>query len=241
MNKRKIGILGLVFVMTFFPKVHAACDYDTQNKLAREAANVQVSYESGMYGTGEFEESEVIDENGNPISYEIEEAKVEAAIYNVTENLSVVVENKVTGEEQTYHYEDTDNGTIKWNLMSFDQIMTYEIRIYANHADCSNELRKMDLVLPKYNYHYTMPYCIGVNSYYCQEWITTEINMSDAEVEKKGYEEQQKTEEIKKNEEEEKQKSFFEKYWMYLIGSFLVILGVAAIVILIKKQRSKVL
>lgn len=241
MNKRKIGILGLVAFLMFSPRVHATCDYETQVKLARESTNVKAVYEVGIYGTGEYEDSEVLDENDNPIPIELEEQRLEANILNLTENLYVVVRNKKTGEETTYHYSDSDQGTISWQETDFEEIKEYEITVYSEHQDCSGtELNKLSLVLPKFNEHSVMPYCYEVNAYYCQEWITEPIYMSDQEVESRGYAEQMKHEEEKKEEKENKE-NFWSKYIVYISLGIVLIIGVAAVVIVIKKQRSKVL
>jgi len=242
MIKRKIGILGLACFLMFSTRVNATCDYETQVKLAREAANVEAVYEVGLYGTGEYDESEIIGEDGNPILYEIDEQLIVASIYNITENLYVVVTNKNTKEERIYHYSDSDKGVVSWKESDFEEVQTFEIAIYSEHTDCSGtELKKFEFKLPKYNIHSAMAYCYNVDTYFCKEWITEPLNMSDDDIEAKGFQEQFKAEEIKKEEEKKEENNFWKKYSIYIILSAILLLGVTTVVIVIKKQRSKVL
>lgn len=242
MFKRKIGIfLVLVSFCTCFT-VNAACDYETQNNLSREAANVTANYEIGTYGTGEYEQSEVPNEDGTENYFEVEETEIKVNIYNITENLYVEVLNKNTKDVKTYYYKDTNQGSIQWTNQDFGTISEYEIKVYSNHSDCSGEeLNKLSLVLPKYNSHHDMPYCIGLDTYYCKEWITQELNMSQEEIEKNGYAEQLKS--SQKEEESEKVEDNSWNKYTYVIVSLIVILiiGGLAFVVIKRKQRSDVI
>ena len=243
MFKRKIGIFLVLVSFCTCLSVNAACDYETQLQISREAANVTANYEIGTYKTGEYEQSEIPNEDGSENYYEVEETEIKVNIYNITENLYVEVLNKNTKEVKTYYYKDTNEGSIQWKNQDFGTIVEYEIKVYSNHSDCSGEeLNKLSLVLPKYNSHHYMPYCIGLDTYYCKEWITQEINMTQDEIEKSGYAEQLKNTEKKEDKSETEKDNFWDKY-KYVIVSLVVILiiGGMAFIVIKRKQRSDVL
>jgi len=239
----KIKSLGCMAILTFLSfngivNAESSCDYETQVKLRQEATNVKANYEAGWYKTGEMEELEIPDENGNT-EFEIEDALVKNAIYNLTENLYIEITNKNTDSTETYRFEDTDNGVIEWETDAYE-IVNYEIKIFSAHADCpGEEIYKIPLTTPKYNEHYAMTYCNGNKEYYCREFITQEINMSSEEVHQKALEDELKN---AKDiiEEEEKKESFWQKYKIYfIIVGVLALLGVLITVILRIWKRSK--
>ena len=62
-------------------------------------------------------------------------------------NVKITIMNTSTNETKTYHYEDTDNGSIKLvrGEDGLEDIVTYQITIYSNHNDCKDEeLKKIN-------------------------------------------------------------------------------------------------
>ena len=240
MNKiRKWKLLLLLSVLLPL-NVYATCDYETQIELSEQAGRVNVAYEAYWYGTGEFVEAEVPDEAGN---YQIElvQPKVDITLYNLTEKIYVVIKNLNTNEEKTYYFADSNVGDINWSRTNVDDIVEYEIKVYSNEPSCKGqELRKINLVTPKYNPYHTEYYCEGLDEYYCQEFITTNINMSDIELWQDAKEKQEE-----KNEGEKIlgiPKSFWDDYKWYILGAGVVVVACGATaVIIIKKRGNKVL
>lgn len=237
----KISIWGVTLLTSFTTIVSATskCDYETQIKLREEASNVKASYVADLFGTGEYEELEVPDEEGNT-DYEIVEPLVKSTIYNITENLYVEVSNKNTGEKKTYTSKDLVDGAIRWET-GVEDIIEYEIKVYSNYGDCQGEeLYKIPLTTPKYNDHYGMTYCLNNKQYYCSQFITEEINMTSEQIEQQAYiDNNKKTQSV---EEEKKSKSFWEQYGIYFGVAFgLLLIGGLTIVILNKKKRSKII
>ncbi len=235
-SKKGLFILSLLCFL-FIPTIHAAstCDYETQVQLKKEAANVNGVYEAGWYGTGEFEDSEI--EGHEPI--EITAPEVHVNIYNITEDLYVVIKDNLTNSEAVYYYEDTDNGTLSWIREDIDNIVEYEVKVYSNHPDCTGEeIYKFNLKTPKYNklsYEY---YCVDQNDYYCQEFITQDVTIPAEEIQR-IYEERKESQQTII--EEESKDNFFKKYFIYIIIGIVTLIGVAAIVMFIRKQRNKVI
>ncbi len=241
MKKIKKGT-ALIILLTMFlvPNlVNAAskCSSEEQIQLQKDALGVQLSYEAGMFGTGEYEESEMPDENGNLVEYEIEEPKVVISIYNIIDSIYVTVTNKATGVEDTYYYEDTDNGTITWEKEDISFIDEYEVKIYSNLPDCKGEeINKITKKIPKYNPYSTYYYCQGVDEPYCQQFVDQEVVITEQEM-KDNFTKLEKEEETPTIEE---QKNDW-KYVIYIGGGILIIAGVAIAVMLIRKQRNKVI
>ncbi len=241
---KQLFLFTTLLSFTVLPSVKAAstCDYDTQLELQKEALNIQANYEADWYDTGEYEESEVSEEDGSGI-VEYYEPQVRVGLYNLSKNLYVTVKNVNESKENTYFYEDTDNGNLSWTRDDdLSEIVNYEIKIYSNHSDCKGEeLRTVSLVTPAHNEYYFEPFCEGVDAYYCEEFITTELNLTREQIESMGYQkqiEQNNTvnQEPTTNEDEKN------NYIYIIIGSIIVIaiIGVASIVI-IRKQRSKII
>lgn len=242
MCKRKLGIFLVIASCVCLTKgVDAACDYETQNRLKSEAANIRAVNEIKEIGTGSYSESEMMNEDGTYETYEITKKVSEVNIYNVTENLYVVVKNKNTNLEKKYYYKDTDNGTITWNEDITEELVEYEIKIYSNVGDCQNtELKNTSIVLPKYNIFSMKPYCYNVDAYYCEEYVTQEINMTEEEIENRGYKYQIENQRFDETEPEKEKK--FGKYMMIIIASAIVlVIGGITILIVKRKQRSDVL
>lgn len=233
----------LVFLCLFIVGVTNAsaastCDYETQVKLNSEAANIKASYEVKEIKTGKKIEADLGDEEYIDETYQ----GVEVSIYNMTENLYLTVMNTLTNETKTYHYEDTDNGSIKLvrGEDGLEDIVTYQITIYSNHNDCKDEeLKKINLVTPKYNSFSADALCEGSSKYYCQEYVTEDLNMTYDDFLKQAANNNKNdgngdTDTVKDND-------FFKKYGIYIVGGILVILlGVMTTVIVRKKQRSSV-
>uniref|UniRef100_UPI003FF02436 hypothetical protein n=1 Tax=Candidatus Ventrenecus sp. TaxID=3085654 RepID=UPI003FF02436 len=233
----------LVFLCLFIVGVSNAsaastCDYETQVKLNSEAANIKASYEVKEIKTGKKIEADLGDEEYIDETYQ----GVEVSIYNMTENLYLTVMNTSTNETKTYHYEDTDNGSIKLvrGEDGLEDIVTYQITIYSNHNDCKDEeLKKINLVTPKYNSFSADALCEGSSKYYCQEYVTEDLNMTYDDFLKQAANNNKNdgngdTDTVKDND-------FFKKYGIYIVGGILVILlGVMTTVIVRKKQRSSV-
>lgn len=233
----------LVFLCLFIVGVSNAsaastCDYETQVKLNSEAANIKASYEVKEIKTGKKIEADLGDEEYIDETYQ----GVEVSIYNMTENLYLTVMDTSTNETKTYHYEDTDNGSIKLvrGEDGLEDIVTYQITIYSNHNDCKDEeLKKINLVTPKYNSFSADALCEGSSKYYCQEYVTEDLNMTYDDFLKQAANNNKNdgngdTDTVKDND-------FFKKYGIYIVGGILVILlGVMTTVIVRKKQRSSV-
>ena len=254
MRRRKLAsILILTLCICFSPVANAACDYETQVKLATEASNVNTNYEiseivmdmlTGQEVTGLSEE-----EIDNDDTHYIRQDKVVIYIYNLTENLKVTVSGD-NGYEDTFTYQESDNGTVELEGGYLENIVNYTIKVLSANSNCSDdELRTISVVTPKKNTFHDMIACEGVEEYYCQEFIDYDLNMTEAEILEKANNVRESGLSFEDPQQEEK--NWWENVKEYItnhpwiiyttIGVIIVIAGVATTVIVIKKRRSKVL
>lgn len=255
MRKRKLAsILILTLCICFSPVANAACDYETQVKLATEASNVNANYEisevvynidTGEEVTGISEEEIAKDEN--PYIYR---NKVTVYIYNLTENLSVTISGD-NGYEDTFTFQESDNGMITFSGDYAEEIVHYTIQVLSANPDCTgDELRTINLTTPKENEYYYYSACEGVDEYFCQQFIDYDLNMTEAELLERANAARNNNNQEEASQEEE-EKNWWDNIKEYLnnnpwviyvtIGGIIVIAGVATAVIVVKKRRSKVL
>ena len=253
MKKMKLAsILILALCICFSPVANAACDYETQVQLATEASNVNANYEISSViinvdtGLEAPEATEDDIDSDNPYVFQ---DRVTVNIYNLTENLKVLITGD-NGYEEEFTYQETDNGTITFEGGTLENIVNYSIQVLSAHPNCpSDELRTISLVTPMRNSFHDLIACEGVDEYYCQEYIDYDLNMTEAEVLERANAIRETGSSSEEPQEEEK--SWWDNVKEYLdnnpwiiyvtIGVILVIAGVATAVIVIKKRRSKVL
>ena len=236
-TSRNFMLFIAVFFFLFVPltSVNAACDYARQVELATEASNVNVTYEVKEIATG----NQIPSDLGEGM---IDETYfgVEINIYNLTEDLYIVVTNSRDGDEQTYYYDDTDNGTLQI-LRGNDgltDIVTYTISVRSNVMECSgDEYRIIEIITPKYNYFSAEPQCVGSDAYYCEEYITQELNMDFDDFVIQAAKDQQNEPEIDEDPLDESNNHI----WLYVtIVGAVIIIGVVATVIVRQIRRSSV-
>lgn len=246
MKKRLMGaVLGLALLCV--PNIVIAassCSYSEQAELNEIAANVKTNYE-------------VIDiykgKSTNPDAYNQPEVDVyvkglKVNILNVTDDIYISLTNTNTNEVKNYTSSDAVNGVITFEHADVEQMYTYKIDIYANKYSCTGELiRTYDFITPLYNFYSGLEICSTYpDFYYCQEFLTTENNISYDEF----LEKIEELREEEPEEEKEKEKSFGEKLKEFyknneitilIIGGIIVVGGITTTVILVKKRRSRVL
>ena len=226
----------------------AVCDYSTQVKLNTEASNVKIDYEiidryfdrddNELFNLTE-EELASIDSVDSDI---IIMKGVQINILNVTPNVYLVVQSDDESiPERQINYEDTNNGKITLTVPDVLKIRNYTINIYATDVSCSTSLlRTAKVVTPMEN---EMAYSTACSDhsdlYYCQPFLTSELNMSFDEM----YTKLKENEKTNKENEEKDTKSFWEnnKTLIIVIGVLLLIIaGGTATTIFIINKRSRV-
>lgn len=240
---RKRTKIGIMFIICFYvlaiQDVNAACDYNRQVELMTEAANIRAAYEIGEFATGEPFLSNDTWVDGYEVRFKID-------IYNVTPNIYIEVKNNYTNEVKTYYYEDTEDGTISWFRYpeEFDHLVGYTITVYSNDTSCQGDVLQImpELVTPQFNYLSVEAPCTKLNQfgqlpYYCEPYITTDINMNYNEFLEISNAELDKLE--TPNESPEIEVSFWQKYGIYFLIGGALIVATCVIIIIVKRFKRR--
>lgn len=248
MKKTKIcSILLIILSIIMINTANAACDYETQVKLATEAATVKVNYE--ILEVIMNSETGLEDPNASAIDVSFENSyyfadRIKITLLNITDNMKIKI-SADNGFEKEITYADTNNGQYELNGGYAEKIINYTFSIIATNPDCqSKELLNIPLITPKKNAFSDLMACDGVDKYYCKEFIDYEIDMTEQELLDITLKDKMEKEENTTKDEE--------KTWLENLGDFIaknylifVIIGIiiigAAIFVIIRKQRSKVI
>ena len=251
MQKKNLKILiGMLCFFTIFQRANATCDYDRQVELMTYGYNVNAMYDPKTIVTDingneieGMEESEIPDADaGQDSEYGIARV-VDLEIRNIVDSIYVEVREEYLGEENfTIRDEDTDNGTYIYRVPDTENIRNYKITVYSADPNCTGDvLNSITVTTPKFNSLYYSPACNFLsNEYYCQEFVTTDINMSLEELgeimaETMGTDASEETDNIE---------NFWEKNKALIITILCAIGGIGVIslvIILVRKRRRKVL
>lgn len=154
----KFILLALVSSLFLSGNVLAAedtsCSYKSQVLLNKAAYNVEANY--------------TINEtkDGNK-SFTI-------SIHNITEDIYAVVSNNVNNDEFVVNSEMVKDSVYSFTVNDITTIITYNISIRSLRYGCAGEIRKMEVVKPRYNDVSELKLCkekVLENYTYCQKWV----------------------------------------------------------------------
>lgn len=252
--KKMKGLIFSIFVFLIgIPMASATCTAEESNKLNSLAVNVKANYEITNVQKTEFSsefnppDGMDIDELENYIWYE---KVIKIHVMNLTEELYIKITNNESKEVQTFHYEDAVDGIISLEQKNFEKIINYTITIYSSDkTNCpDSKLYTTYLTTPMYNTYSEYAICEGIEDFYlCHEYLSTSVSFDNFFELANKYKEgkiDSNGEEIK--EEKEDKKSFIEfiknnKGIVITISIVIVITGGIITVIIVKKQRSKII
>ena len=246
MKKIRVLIFTLMLFMIGGKYVYAACDATEMNTLNSLAANVGKSYE--------VIEREVSSEEANatpPDGLTIEEYEnyvfvrkfFRIYITNITEELYVVVTNENTGEEKTFNYADTDNGSVYfdirfsgWHIYSSDITNCRDQRLYTQY-----------LTTPMYNLNSESGLCEGIEDFYlCHEYLSVDVDftnfMEKTEEYRASHTNGEVEEDIPVEENESGFLAFVQEHWLIVLGISVAVLAAGGLItfVVIKKRRSRI-
>lgn len=160
----------------------------------------------------------------------------EMTIYNLTENLYVVVLNDYNDEVMTYHSSDFDNNSITFSTEDTLVNIKYVIRIYSEDNSCSIEpLNTLTITTNKTNSF--------AQNVVCRNPYHLDICNPFYDVGDMTYEEYVKTVEEMVAELSKPFSSkvfeFLSKYYLYILVPFLLIVGIYGVRIYIFKRGKK--
>ena len=146
-----------------------SCDYKFKAEATKIAKNVTASYEIKQSETGSY--------------------YIEITIYNIVDGLYVRYETSDSGSyssDKNIFNSDT-GGTNNYTFIDYDidKVKKFTFKVYSTNYECNSHLRSFTLTKPMYNKYSELPECsyYEVEDFlYCQKWITTNFNMSEAAV-----------------------------------------------------------
>lgn len=229
----------------FLPNVLAAkntCPSSLKNDLAQAASHIKVKYE--IVDSSEMKELEA---NGSKTTYKIPNYAFVISIYNLTSDFyaKIDVTTSQTGSSKTQevYYEETVEGNYSLYDYNIGDIYNYTITIYSTSEECYNKVfRTFRITKPRYNAYSEYTYCQNSSSYYCQRFVTTDLNIEDtSEFLRKIEVNNQKNNPNKGFLDENKEiMDNLKNNWMWYLLIFLAIAGIiTGLIIYLKKKQKK--
>jgi len=233
---RYITLLALCF-LSIYMNVQAddgICSNAELKELSSLAYNVKVAYDV----EDKSEYKELIAED-NSTTYKIPNYDFTITVYNLSESIYAIIEDETFYTSELITYEDTNNGTYPFKDSDFGRVHKYTITIHANTEDCyGRQIRTITLTRPKYNGYSEFAYCNNSSIYYCQRFITNDLNIEDAEdFLQKIYKNNQVNNLKDKNDDEIK--NIIMDNWILYASIFFAIAFAFAGFVIIKKKKNK--
>lgn len=252
MKKTRVLIFALMMFMIGGKYVYAVCDATETNTLNSLAANVGRSYE---IITKELTKEEtsfeppggITVEEYNNFLFEVDYFRI--YITNITEELYVVVTNENTGEERTFNYSDTDNGTAMFEEMVGTEIVNYTIEIYSSDiTNCRDQrLYTQYLTTPMYNTASESSFCTGIEDFYmCHEYLSVDVDFTNFMERTEEYRASHTNGEVEEDLPDEESESgflaFVQEHWLIVLGISVAVLAAGGLItfVVIKKRRSRI-
>ena len=245
MKKKNVCFFAILIFLFSTKVVSAACDVTETNRLNGLAVSVRSDYEE-IYEVLDPNDYDLPDgTNDNEVS-ELKKVLFKVNIYNVTEDLYVVVHNSVTNETKKYTYGDSKDGIISFTWSDIYSIVNYTITVYSSSkTGCPDtKLHTLYQTTPKYNEYSSLAACEGAEKFYlCYKYIAVETTdfsdfISKVEEYKKGQI-NEKGEEI--NPENKKNESFIRKHktgiMITIVG--ILIAGGGTVVVVANRRNGK--
>ena len=238
---KKILFYSYLFILAslFYMPVSAensSCSNEEIIRLSKIAYNVNADWEAVKYRYPDDESANSADERESEVidTY----YRMHVNIENVTDELSIQVDNVTENKKYTFGYGDTDKGSLALDAGRPIEIRNINIIIYGTGLCSTEKLRTISMTLPKFNLMSNYDICNEIPDYYmCQTFVVNDYDMTEMEFKEKAEKE------IKKREEEDKNipiVDFFAKNWKtILIVVVIVGIGGAVTTVIVVRNRRR--
>ena len=236
---KKILFYSYLFIIVslFYMPVSAesSCSNEEIIRLSKIAYNVNADWEAVKYRyPDEYYEDGRESQNGYIDTY----YRMHINVENVTDELSIQVDNVTENLKYTFGYSDTEKGSLALDAGLPVEIRNININIYGTGLCSSEKLRTIPLVIPKFNQMSNYDVCNEIPDYYmCQTFVVNDYDMTEMEFKEKAEKE------VKKREEEDKNipiVDFFTKNWkIVLIVVIIVGIGGAVTTVIVVRNRRR--
>ncbi len=238
-----IFICACIFNFTSVEAAGKSCPSGIKKELAQIASRIKVNYE-----IKDFSEEKKLSVDGKETTYKIPNYVFEISIYNMSDDIYVVVDktNKqmLSGTNAfTVRNSDAIDGIYTFTDDNFGEIYNYNVTVYSNDKECSNvALRTYKFTKPRYNAYSEFTYCQNSSNFYCQRFIGTEINIKDTDdfLAKIKVNNEKNDPDRDKKDETKIVTELFKNNWKTYILIFLIVVALATgVIFFIKKRRKK--
>jgi len=246
MKKIKVLVFALIVFLLGINITYAVCSSEEQNNLNSLAVNVKANYEI------KYEEIKLAPGDNYPEGLTPEEREnyryknyyFNIYITNLIEELYVTVYDSVSRETTKYTYNDSENGVITIRQDDRNNLRNYTIKVYSSDkTNCKDKvLYTIYLSLPRYNSLSEFEVCDDIPEYYlCHEYVTFDEATADDFLGKVEKYIADKNKGDNSNDQNDNDKNLFEEYKVpIIIGVVVIIIGGVATVIIVKRQRSRI-
>lgn len=244
---RKISAFALAILAFLFGTniVSAVCEASEMNRLNSLAVNVRSDFEEAeeLMKPGEFGAPDGTDLDDD---MELSKAFFKINIYNVTDELYVLVHNSVTDETKKYTYQDSKDGVISFTWDDLYSIVNYTITVYSSDkTNCvDTKLHTLYQTTPRFNEYSSLAACNNADEFYlCHKYVTVETGDFNSFITKVN--EYKKGQINDKGEEvstpSKKNESFISKHKNIIIAvsASVVIVGVISVIVVIIRRNGK--
>lgn len=175
MKYLKILITTLFLVITSTMSVNA----DTCPSSVNYDLNKKASYVKAAYTVDDKSITKKLIYGNSKSSYKIPIFTFKMSIYNIIDDIYVVITNDVDSTSITVNPEDTQDGTYTFENNDAERVYNYTIEIKASNSECYGaSLKTIKLTKPKYNAYSEYAYCNNSGSYYCQKFISANLDVN---------------------------------------------------------------
>lgn len=233
----------LIFMCLFmldFRIVDAAkdtCSSSVKKDLAYAAALVKANTE-----IKDFSEEKTLEVDGSSTTYKIPNYAFEISIYNVSDDIRVLVETTKEDRNMIINNSQTTDDVYTFTDDNFGEIYNYVLTVESAHPDCYGmTLRTIKFTKPRYNPFSEFTYCKNSTNYYCQRFIGTEISVKSVDdfLDKISVNNEKNNPDNSKPEDKKEIANLVKKYWKTYLIIFIVILIITVVVIVYVHNRKK--
>lgn len=238
MKYLKYLVVFTVFLCINTLNVNAlSCSNAVSKDLGQIASYVKVDYE--VHDNSVIKELQVGEDKTN---YIVPNFTFDISIYNINDDIYVMIKEHTTGNSYTIMNSDTTDNTYTFINSDFGNIYNYEIVIMSNNPDCYGEkVRTINFIKPKYNAYSEYTYCQNSSNLYCQRFTDKDLNITDS----KDFLNKVKVNNEKNNPDRDKIDEFdtitklLQDNWKVYLGVFIGVVFIIVIIIFIIKARNK--
>lgn len=233
--KKILAILIAIFLFNMEVSAASLCSYKEQTEINQKAANVKVTYEV-VTDIVHFEDMDTTMD------------VFDISIFNITEDLYVIVKNNINDEEKVFTYNDTVDGVAKFRWTYADSVTNFTIQVYTtNKTSCPDEkFKTFYLTTPRYNEYYDVEVCQELSDFYlCQKFVTfSEIDEEKFFTQLDNYRNEDpndKDKDIQDKDEKITDKifNFLDENKWFIIGGLVIIIGGTLIIYKVKTKKQR--